>query len=87
MRRNQQVSFHKNETSAMIRACVVFGVCIVTVFSDEYQGSDSYIPDGNGGGHIGGGQIGGGLGLGSIIGGGSCLLMKGFENVVKLNLI
>lgn len=22
----------------MIRACVVFGVCIVTVFSDEYQG-------------------------------------------------
>eukprot|EP00105_Crassostrea_gigas_P043419 XP_019927567.1 PREDICTED: glycine-rich cell wall structural protein-like [Crassostrea gigas] len=55
----------------MIRACVVFGVCIVTVFSDEYQGSDSYIPDGKGGGHIGGGQIVGGLGLGSIIGGGS----------------
>lgn len=27
----------------MIRACVVFGVCIVTVFSDEYQGCMCFL--------------------------------------------
>nr|XP_034336139.1 glycine-rich cell wall structural protein [Crassostrea gigas] len=41
------------------------------ILATVYTTADSYIPDGNGGGHIGGGQIGGGLGLGSIIGGGS----------------
>lgn len=42
-----------------------------SIVQTVYTTADSYIPDGNGGGHIGGGQIGGGLGLGSIIGGGS----------------
>lgn len=46
-------------------------IIIINIVQTVYSTADSYIPDGNGGGHIGGGQIGGGLGLGSIISGGS----------------